>query len=688
MSAPLDMDALWRDDDAGHRIRAKFTLGVETGAIDPLLALKLAQMCHLADQPVRGLWFLALGVRSPTFVADGWANCLADLVRAIPGLAAGSEGAAALARLFAAVDGLGADAEDACMEAVLRVLPAGSDEARRAAEALAATDAGPDSQAFLGFALAAHGDHHAARACEDRLRAMPTKTFWTYRVLGERAARRGDLDDAAALGDEAARRHGQTAASRGLEAAVRLALGRDDEALALVSVADPEPWRRMVAFALDRDRTPERQAAVLGRIADLIDGLGRGDNDTPMQTAVEAVAEAGLDVRVAAALDGEAEAGEARLGLGLAVRLFGGDLDGAREAARALERLAAPSRWSLSAVAKIAALDGDYARAARVCHHAIAAWGASARMLLQKAAALTCAGRREEAHAALTQGLALLPAEVVARRRAELGAWAEQLRAAVAGDVEDGGALGRLGSSAPYRVPRHVRPLWHRHRWEAAEANTQRTVAAFTNTTMFAEIERLLAARADLRTVVNFGTLCGVRDAALAARHPQTTWIGYDVSDLATALNREHFAAPNLIFEADLDRLLARLGEAPGTSLLAHCRSADVMLPAAMRRLYRSCFDAGVGLVLAAEYVNFRIETLDYPDFRIDDADALHWDGVLMIHNYDRVLPAAGYRILSSVYRPVPLLVQDHGLQETLLIRLVLAGREAGARQSVSSSTA
>jgi len=77
-------------------------------------------------------------------------------------------------------------------------------------------------------------------------------------------------------------------------------------------------------------------------------------------------------------------------------------------------------------------------------------------------------------------------------------------------------------------------------------------------------------------------------------------------------------------------------------------------------------------------YFSVCVPTLDYPDFAANPVDTAHWNGVLMIHNYDRILPDCGYRVVSSEYRPVPLMVHDHGLQEALLIRLVLAERADG----------
>ena len=99
------------------------------------------------------------------------------------------------------------------------------------------------------------------------------------------------------------------------------------------------------------------------------------------------------------------------------------------------------------------------------------------------------------------------------------------------------------------------------------------------------------------------------------------------------------FTRPNLRFEHDLGRALAG---GRGETLLTHCRTADVMLPGAVRALYRAAFEAGVRHVLAAEYYCLCVPRMAFPDFANQPVDTVHWDGILMVHNYPKLLAESG----------------------------------------------
>jgi len=84
-------------------------------------------------------------------------------------------------------------------------------------------------------------------------------------------------------------------------------------------------------------------------------------------------------------------------------------------------------------------------------------------------------------------------------------------------------------------------------------------------------------------------------------------------------------------------------------------------------------------VVLAAEYFSLSFATLNYPDFKSNPVDTAHWDGILMIHNYEKIFPETGYRILESKFLPLPLYVSatGEGRHSAALIQVVLAERVA-----------
>ena len=223
-----------------------------------------------------------------------------------------------------------------------------------------------------------------------------------------------------------------------------------------------------------------------------------------------------------------------------------------------------------------------------------------------------------------------------------------------------------------------MREFYEAHREECVEANGLRTVSGYTNNVMFGEVETLLAAHPSIRKVINYGTLCGIREYELAARHPGVIWAGYDISELATQWNREAYQRDNLVFDSDLERMLKELETADGEALLVHCRTTDIMLPEAVKRVYRLCRARGVTRVMTAEYFSRCIPTLAYPDFERNPVDTVHWDGILVIHNYRKILPETGYRVVRAEFCPVPLLVSatGEGLLNEQMIELVYGEAE------------
>jgi len=110
---------------------------------------------------------------------------------------------------------------------------------------------------------------------------------------------------------------------------------------------------------------------------------------------------------------------------------------------------------------------------------------------------------------------------------------------------------------------------------------------------------------------------------------------------------------------------------------MTHCRTMDIMFPEALRNVYRRCRAMNLDFILSAEYLGASILTLDYPDFTKETVDTVIWEGIVMIHDIPKILKEEGYRIISTEYRPIPLLVSagGEGLQPCQLIQLVLAER-------------
>ena len=393
----------------------------------------------------------------------------------------------------------------------------------------------------------------------------------------------------------------------------------------------------------------------------LIGALDRLEDERFSGWMAEMVDAMAANPEKAGALVEGAAATESVLVLTLAGRLFNADLDGARRADESLGGLGALRRYSWVARIKLALTLGEYDRAAAMCGDAMAALGEDAQLTALMAKTEFCRGNPEQAHGWAARVVEHFDSGDITRRQAQIRDWVDQFQDALDNDVEDGGADGRIGSFERYRLPGNVADYYADHRQSCAPENAFRTLAGWTNHVMFGAVESFLATDMGITTVINFGSLCGILEHGLSARYPDVRWVGYDYSPDATAMNRAAYQSSNLVFHDGLDTMFAELAERPGETLLVHCRSADVMFPAAVKRLYRRCHAAGVRYVFSAEYFSRCVSTMAFPDFDADPVDSVHWDGVLMIHNYERLFAACGYRRVSSAFRPVPLLVSGTG---------------------------
>jgi hypothetical protein len=414
-----------------------------------------------------------------------------------------------------------------------------------------------------------------------------------------------------------------------------------------------------------------------------LDRLDSGRHDSLMDMLANIADDDLGTVRAAVrhfAEDAHIAASESFLGVALVVRQFDCDDAASREVAEALAGLPDIKRWTYRALAKIKAQQGDYAAAETLCRTAVNKFGLEHFVIEQIAGLCLAQGRMDDARMYLELSVRFINPEAVAGRRRDVEEWKKQFDRGVAEDLTDyPDKKNWLGAAVNYTDTTMVSDvLWPQHRWECPVDLTYRRVCAWTNTTMFGIVEEQLAADPEITKIVNYGTMCGVREAELASRHADRLWVGFDISETATALNRDAFRAPNLRFDSDLSELLRDLAAMPGKTLLTHCRSFDCVLPARARQIYRSCHEAGVDIVVNAEYFSRCQMTMDYPDFEGSDAaaDAVYWDGILVIHNYAKVLPACGYRIVCDRHRPVPLLRAGHGVQDGMTTRLVIAVRE------------
>jgi len=423
-----------------------------------------------------------------------------------------------------------------------------------------------------------------------------------------------------------------------------------------------------------------RVAGVAGKVFSAIDA-SEGGSDSAVLSALSLAG--ALESRAMKSFVDWAE-GDAGLGasqtfvtLKMMLALFRGDLSAARAEAERLLAMPATGEWTLRALAKLAMIEGDLGAAVDLFRRALDLHGERRQVLVELATALYCRGGKNAAQSVLSRSFEQTPREVLEERQNQIAQWNAQLEEAIERDIVDGGAMGRLGAAVHYTAPERVEEFWNVHRLDCVSDKAYSNISAYTNQQMFTRVEGLLEQRPEIRKVINYGTLAGVLEDRLAAVHPDRVWAGYDISDLATEWNREGYNRPNLMFSSDLEGLLRELGDIPGETIMVHCRTMDVMLPAAVRRVYRACHAHGVDLILSAEYFSFSLPTLQFPDFENDPTPSHIMDGIVMTHNYARIMPETGYRIVSSQYGPVPLMISANGegMFGEQMIHYVLAER-------------
>ena len=364
----------------------------------------------------------------------------------------------------------------------------------------------------------------------------------------------------------------------------------------------------------------------------------------------------------------------------LAFNVSRGCLGLAGKAARRLENMPEITRYAYRALAKFLVIQGDREQARNILAEGMSRTGEDYQILCEYAALSYCLGEEKEARRMLSRAFEFIPPNFVEKRKSEISGWTKKLKEAIEKKLTDGDGIRQIGASINYSEPGMAAKIWREHRDSCVAENEYQSIGAYTNKIMYDYIERLMAQDDRLSKIINYGVSCGILEFAMAGRYPDLCFAGFDISDTATELNKKNYVKDNLVFGSDLNSLLDSVQEIEGKSLLTHCRTMDIMFPEAVKNVYRACHDHGIDLILSAEYFSLSFDTLNYPDFGENPVDTVHWDGILVIHNPEKIFSETGYRIIDRVSVPLPLFVSmtGEGRHSSTLIQLVLAEWVAG----------
>jgi hypothetical protein len=150
----------------------------------------------------------------------------------------------------------------------------------------------------------------------------------------------------------------------------------------------------------------------------------------------------------------------------------------------------------------------------------------------------------------------------------------------------------------------------------------------------------------DVDVVVDFGSMCAQPIFEAALRMPGVQFFACDRQPLIAELNEAAYPAPNLDFRAcDIFEMLSEAAKLPGRKALSHVRTACVLYPDLVRKLYAACRDAGIDHILLIENADLQRTTLRFYEFDALPAPSIVTKHKLYLHDYRSMLDDAGYTV-------------------------------------------
>lgn len=156
----------------------------------------------------------------------------------------------------------------------------------------------------------------------------------------------------------------------------------------------------------------------------------------------------------------------------------------------------------------------------------------------------------------------------------------------------------------------------------------------------------------NFKSIINFGSFCGVLEHHVAQHNPKINVIGVDRLYRAIDLNKIHFAAPNLKYVCGtLDDAVAEIGDRHVFAVL-HIRTTSEMMPSVLDDFYADCARLGAKYILGVELFGPSLFSGAYPD-----PTRLGWasnavTGQVGNHDYVGKLQQHGYDLGHDEFRP------------------------------------
>ena len=164
-----------------------------------------------------------------------------------------------------------------------------------------------------------------------------------------------------------------------------------------------------------------------------------------------------------------------------------------------------------------------------------------------------------------------------------------------------------------------------------------------------------------IETVINFGVFCGETDYRSAKKFPSVSFIGVDREAATKKLNDAAYTLKNLSFvQADIMNFLPVVAERKGVKLLFHARTATLLYPNLLLKIYKSCATAGIQYIALYENFSLSRSTFLLHDFDSFPAQSVPYAETMFIHNYRQFLEETGYEMIEFKKLPYADLIWHH----------------------------
>lgn len=188
---------------------------------------------------------------------------------------------------------------------------------------------------------------------------------------------------------------------------------------------------------------------------------------------------------------------------------------------------------------------------------------------------------------------------------------------------------------------------WHGYMKQLKDVTNRTDDTYLFQSTFYNRLRGILMSDDSILDQVDFGAFCGFNNYRLAREFSNCRFWAVDRGKIIKTLNEEEFKTQALTFIDD-DIISFLESRRFKNGLLSHVRTACLLFPDKIRRLYRTAARQGIEYVLVVELSNWAEELGGYYIYSLDCRSSVICKGRLYIHNYPGLAYEAGYKPLEA----------------------------------------